>query len=72
MTQPVVTDFLKEDYHVAGQFTAFTPREGRVYDLQDAFFIPFSGFSGVTRPGPNFTLYKRSAISVKSDGRAGP
>ena len=26
MTQDVVTAFLKEDYHVAGQFTAYSPR----------------------------------------------
>ena len=72
MTQDVVAGFLKEDYDVAWRFTAFAPREGRVYDLQDAFFIPFTGFSGVARPGPNFTLYKRTTASLKHDGRTGP
>ena len=51
LTQDVVTAFLKEGYDVAWQFTAFSPRDGRVYDRQDAFFIPFAGFSGVARPG---------------------
>ena len=31
------------------------------YDQQDAFFVPYDGFDGVTRPGPNFTVYKRTA-----------
>jgi len=59
-TQPEVTDLLKSDYVMVQRFQAFTPGEARVYDLQDAFFIPFSGFEGVERPGPNYTLYKRA------------
>jgi hypothetical protein len=27
-------------------------------DQQDGFFVPFAGFDGVRRPGPNFRLYK--------------
>jgi 4-amino-4-deoxy-L-arabinose transferase-like glycosyltransferase len=72
MTQDVVATYLKDGYDVAWQFKAFSPREGRVYDRQDAFFIPFAGFSGVERPGPNFTLYKRTTASLKDDGRTGP
>jgi len=46
-------------YDLAWQFTAVTLDRGeRIYDLQDAFFVPFAGFDGVTRPGPNFTLYR--------------
>ncbi len=29
------------------------------YDQHDAFFVPFSGFGGVTRPGPTVTLFRR-------------
>jgi 4-amino-4-deoxy-L-arabinose transferase-like glycosyltransferase len=72
MTQDVVAAFLKKDYHVAGQFTAYSPRDARVYDRQDGFFIPFAGFSGVTRPGPNFTLYKHTTASLKHEGRTEP
>jgi hypothetical protein len=32
---------------------------GRVFDVQDAFFLPLAGFGGVTRPGPNFDVYQR-------------
>jgi 4-amino-4-deoxy-L-arabinose transferase-like glycosyltransferase len=30
-----------------------------VYDLQDAFFMPVSGFSTVIRPGPTVLIYRR-------------
>jgi hypothetical protein len=72
MTQDVVKQFLEEDYHFAWQFTAFSPGDGRVYDSQDAFFLPFTGFSGIRRPGPNFTLYKRATAGVRHEGRSGP
>jgi 4-amino-4-deoxy-L-arabinose transferase-like glycosyltransferase len=72
MTQDIVKEFLREDYQFAWQFTAFSPAENRVYDPQDAFFVPFTGFSGIQRPGPNFTLYKRSTAGVKDEGRIGP
>jgi hypothetical protein len=31
----------------------------RVYDQQDAFYLPLRGLDGLTRPGPAFELYKR-------------
>jgi hypothetical protein len=60
-TQPEITELLDSgEYDFAWQFTAVTLDRGeRIYDLQDAFFVPFAGFEGVARPGPNFTLYKR-------------
>jgi len=33
--------------------------EKNLYDLQDAFYIPFAGFVGVQRPGPNIYIYKK-------------
>ena len=30
-----------------------------VYDVQDAFFAPYAGFRGVTRPGPGIRVYRR-------------
>lgn len=32
---------------------------GNVYDWQDEFYLPLTGFSGIRRPGPNFTIYAR-------------
>jgi 4-amino-4-deoxy-L-arabinose transferase-like glycosyltransferase len=72
MTQEVVKEFLTENYALAWQFTAFAHDPSRVYDSQDAFFVPFSGFRGIERPGPNFTLYKRSAGASTNDVRSGP
>jgi hypothetical protein len=39
-------------------------RRGRtaVYDLQDAFFLPFNGFEDVVRPGPTITIYRRADL----------
>lgn len=31
-----------------------------MYDRQDAFFLPFSGFTTVERPGPTIFIYRRS------------
>ena len=58
-TQPEVTTLLRDGYSEAMTFDAFTPDPTRVYDQQDAFFVPYAGFQGVTRPGPNYRLYKR-------------
>lgn len=30
-----------------------------VYVQNDAFYVPFAGFKGLERPGPNFFIYKR-------------
>ena len=38
-----------------------TDGEAGVYDQQDAFFMPVSGFSGVLRAGPTIRIYKRRA-----------
>jgi Dolichyl-phosphate-mannose-protein mannosyltransferase len=59
-TQPAVKELLQSGYALAQTFQAYTPDEASVYDQQDMFFAPFAGFGGVSRPGPNFSLYKRS------------
>ena len=62
-TQDIVKEFLREDYVLAQQFDALSLKSDElVYDRQDAFFAPFSGFAQVKRPGPNFLLYKRVGI----------
>jgi len=30
---------------------------GHLYDQQDAFYLPFAGFGGIERPGPNLYVY---------------
>ena len=34
---------------------------GNVYDIQDGFYVPYGGFRGVRRPGPNLEIYRRKA-----------
>ena len=58
-TQPIVLEFLSQDYALVKHFAAFSRQSDHLYDQQDAFFVPFAGFRGVERPGPNFSLYKR-------------
>lgn len=70
--QGVVRELLEEDYQLAWQFSAFSRKSEHVYDQQDAFFVPFAGFTGVTRPGPNFTLYKRSTASYRNGSPSAP
>jgi hypothetical protein len=36
---------------------------GNVYDMQDGFYVPYGGFRGVRRPGPNLEIYQRKAAS---------
>jgi 4-amino-4-deoxy-L-arabinose transferase-like glycosyltransferase len=62
-TQAIVREFLREDYVFAWPFKALPLGKGLVFDRQDAFFVPFAGFERVTRPGPNFTLFKRVAAA---------
>ena len=47
-------------YELAEAFRATSGRaRSAVYDWQDAFFMPVSGFSTVTRPGPTIFIYRR-------------
>jgi hypothetical protein len=62
-TQAVVRGYLQEDYVLAAYFEALSLKnQERVFDRQDAFFVPFAGFDGVKRPGPNFAVYKRMVV----------
>jgi hypothetical protein len=35
------------------------PAGARLYDQQDAFYLPLRNFEGIRRPGPSFDLYRR-------------
>jgi 4-amino-4-deoxy-L-arabinose transferase-like glycosyltransferase len=71
-TQDVVTEFLREGYVFAWQFQAMPLRgQNRIFDQEDAFFVPFAGFDGVRRPGPNFTLYRRADLAFSGEGLSG-
>ena len=56
---PQLQDVLARKYEVAKTFVAYRRQAGDIFDRQDAFYLPFSGFSGVDRPGPNLVVYRR-------------
>jgi hypothetical protein len=49
------------DYVLETVIHASDLRVAHVYDQQDAFYLPFDGFSGVERPGANFSIYRKGA-----------
>ena len=60
-TAPVPLRRLAAEKYDLVQTVAATKGASRsaVYDLQDAFFMPVSGFNGVIRPGPTVLIYRR-------------
>jgi hypothetical protein len=59
---PAIAALVASDQYVRVQsFVAIeSSAGGSVYDRQDAFFLPLSGFRSINRPGPNFHVYQRS------------
>jgi 4-amino-4-deoxy-L-arabinose transferase-like glycosyltransferase len=60
----------RASYDLVFTVTASTAAAGSsVYDRQDAFFMPISGFSSIERPGPTIRVYRRrDAPLVPSTG----
>ena len=58
-TQPVRDGIPRRRLRPRQELPAFSRESDHVFDQQDAFFVPFAGFRGVERPGPNYSLYKR-------------
>jgi hypothetical protein len=64
-TQEIVTDFLLGGYHLNRCFVAVSlEQDFHLYDRQDAFFVPYAGFTNVQRPGPNFCVFERGSAGV--------
>jgi len=48
-------------YHLKKAFPAKRIQgKANIYDRFDAFFVPFSGFEGIERPGPSLWIYEKS------------
>lgn len=66
MTSPVsedVIEILEEEYSLVKAFEVVDLGElGNIYDHQDAFYIPYFGFEGIERPGPNIYIHERISI----------
>jgi hypothetical protein len=56
-----IQDLVARRYRLVYEVRAYDPDvPNRVFDMQDAFFLPLSGFTRVVRPGPNIRIYARS------------
>ena len=52
---------LTNEYRVKARFEGVSAASpDAVYDVWDAFFLPYTGFTGVTRPGPNLLVACRN------------
>ena len=60
---PAAMDSILAAYVPLGFFVASRLNDpSLVYDRDDAFYVPLSGFRAVTRPGPNVEIYSRSDL----------
>lgn len=51
---------LHDRYALVARFpTGDDGRTRRVFDQEDAFYVPMAGFDGLRRPGPAFDVYRR-------------
>jgi 4-amino-4-deoxy-L-arabinose transferase-like glycosyltransferase len=71
-THLTLRELARDRYHLVHTIPAGKTRAGSgVYDLQDAFFMPVSGFHEVRRPGPTVRIYRlRDASSLFGSGRS--
>ena len=59
---PELEQTVKEHYRLRERFSALSRQSDQAwYDRQDAFFLPFAGFKGIRRPGPNYDLYENKS-----------
>ncbi|MGE0451579.1 MAG: ArnT family glycosyltransferase [Vicinamibacterales bacterium] len=64
---------LPKQYSLAQVIRAGDVRHpANVYDIQDAFYMPYGGFRNIRRPGPNFEIYQRRPEMVPPDAAAEP
>jgi len=54
-----VNSVLKADYTLVFSEHVVSPDPRNVYDLQDEFYLPLTGFHAIERPGPNYDVYVR-------------
>ena len=50
---------LSTDYTLGFSSEGAAPDPRNVYDLQDEFYLPLTGFQRIDRPGPNLKVYVR-------------
>ncbi len=64
---------LGDEFTLVARFPTETNRDVvRVYDQQDAFYLPLQGLEGIRRPGPSFDLYRRREVMPLETPGAAP
>jgi Dolichyl-phosphate-mannose-protein mannosyltransferase len=53
-----VQRLVAERYELVSSFPVATEDPSRIYDQQDALFLPLAGLAGVERIGPSFEIYR--------------
>ncbi|HWW85314.1 MAG TPA: glycosyltransferase family 39 protein [Vicinamibacterales bacterium] len=57
---PALERVIADGYRLVHTFPVESgPPTRRLYDQQDAYFMPLEGFDGLKRPGPRFDLYQK-------------
>lgn len=56
---PSIVPLLAGQYYLVRSYPAGRDDPDRIYDQQDAFFLPLTHLAGIVRPGPAFELYRR-------------
>jgi hypothetical protein len=59
---PRMANAIATDYELAFDRKGAGDDPANVYDWQDEFFLPLTGFEGIERPGPNFKIYIRRGV----------
>ena len=55
-----LSKILKDDYYIKKVFQVINiNNEDNFFDQHDVFFLPFSGFKDIERPGPNIYIYEK-------------
>jgi len=57
---PGLDRIVREQYELVRRFPTGRDDHDRIYDQQDALYLPLDGFSGLERPGPAFELYHKA------------
>jgi hypothetical protein len=63
-----VERLVHDRYELVRAFPVAADGTDRLYDQQDAFFLPLDGLAGIERPGPSFEIY-RLDVSQGQDRR---
>ena len=53
-----VERLVRDRYELVRAFPVTADGTDRLYDQQDAFFLPLDGLAGIERPGPSFEIYR--------------